>query len=858
MGNSTGASALAAYEITVPSVEYNNPLYTQYPCQLSLAMHNVKKDEKEQKEKVCVFKFSKPPATSPTPPSDGPNKSNSLAQKNIQKLRTLRHPFVVTYVDSIELDEASVLVTESCRPLETWLKEYRSRMTDHSPEGHAAVVQELVWGFRCVLLALGFIHNTCGLLHGNLGLHAIFVSPSGDWKLGSMELAVNLTMADDTEHFLKHQHMLGKPYSSPERSQLPLSSNAAGDGATALNTLKAKLPPYYIDIYALGQCMQSAFAILDIAIPANLSKYLTLMVGAEIKKRPPCNKLSQCAIFNSDYIKLLENIDELVISKLEPSVADISKSICAYKILPNIARILQMAVNDFPNRDAREICRQSVQMSISLISKMNALSKLDEELFVIQLWAMTDRVVRTSLLDALKNMAPVIPASAVNKHIFDNMVAGFSDSNAKLRESTLMNLMNIVDKLDEMQLQEKLVRCIMGLQNDTEPSIRTNATIFLGRIASKLKENVREKVLCTCFTKAMKDNFPHCRMAGLKTSTACVKLLDIPQIAGKVIPQAAALALDKSPEIRELALTLLEGCLEQLRIGHKAMQVKAAAAAQSNTAGAGSGASTSSSSSSSTSSSSGKAAGVDYSANIGELPSHSHNHQASSAAAGNSSWSSWSVLQGISKSLESATASGPPPPSQTGSSGGTSGSTNPPPSLQLPSSTGAGAASTFSGDTPNLTSSSLYKNPSSSSGSGGGWANLDDDLDLDDGNSSSISKANKTSNAPVTTKSASGWDSDPDLDLGDVNINESLPKKSDLKASSWGDDDLDLDVDLGSSPSKLKKPAVSKAKAAPASPSTDTAESVANPVAKKKVTKPKVAVKKLSVEKSEDAAWDDF
>lgn len=98
-----------------------------------------------------------------------------------------------------------------------------------------------MWGFRCVLLALGFIHNTCGLLHGNLGLHAIFVSPSGDWKLGSMELAVNLTLADDTEHFLKHQHLLGKPYSSPERSQLPLSSNAGGDAATALNTLKAKV-----------------------------------------------------------------------------------------------------------------------------------------------------------------------------------------------------------------------------------------------------------------------------------------------------------------------------------------------------------------------------------------------------------------------------------------------------------------------------------------------------------------------------------------------------------------------------------------------------------------------------------------
>ena len=249
-------------------------------------------------------------------------------------------------------------------------------MTDHSTEGQSAIVQELVWGFRCVLLALGFIHNNCGLLHGNLGLHAIFVSPSGDWKLGSLELASNLSLAEDTEHFLKHQHLLGKPFSSPERSQLPPSSSAlSSDGEAALSALKAKLPPYYIDVFALGQCMQSAFAILDIAIPANLSKYLTLMVGNETKKRPPCKKLSQCAIFNSDYIKLLESIDELalksskealeVISKLEPSVADISKSICAYKILPNISRILQMAVNDFPNRDAREACRQVTYRSES-------------------------------------------------------------------------------------------------------------------------------------------------------------------------------------------------------------------------------------------------------------------------------------------------------------------------------------------------------------------------------------------------------------------------------------------------------------------------------------------------------------
>jgi len=59
-----------------------------------------------------------------------------------------------------------------------------------------------------------------------------------------------------------------------------------------------------------------------------------------------------------------------------------------------------------------------------------------------------------------------------------------------------MSLMFIVDKLDEPQLQDKLVRVVVGLQGDSEPSIRTNATIFLGRIAPKLKETVRSSL---CF-----------------------------------------------------------------------------------------------------------------------------------------------------------------------------------------------------------------------------------------------------------------------------------------------------------------------------------------------------------------------
>jgi hypothetical protein len=105
--------------------------------------------------------------------------------------------------------------------------------------------------------------------------------------------------------------------------------------------------------------------------------------------------------------------------------------------------------------------------------------------------------------------------------------------NGRMRESTLMSLIYIVDKLDEVHLQDRLVRCVLNLQGDSEASIRTNTVIFIGKIAHKLKESVRhvlymyfslllipnnvnisfcrQRVLCSALTKAMKDNFVHCR-----------------------------------------------------------------------------------------------------------------------------------------------------------------------------------------------------------------------------------------------------------------------------------------------------------------------------------------------------------
>lgn len=73
-----------------------------------------------------------------------------------------------------------------------------------------------------------------------------------------------------------------------------------------------------------------------------------------------------------------------------------------------------------------------------MLSKLAAMGKLDPAVFraswvpiLVQLWTMSDRSVRTVMLQSLKALIPFIPDAVVNRSIFDNVLAGFSDSNTK-------------------------------------------------------------------------------------------------------------------------------------------------------------------------------------------------------------------------------------------------------------------------------------------------------------------------------------------------------------------------------------------------------------------------------------------
>jgi SCY1-like protein 1 len=103
----------------------------------------------------------------------------------------LRHPYILPYIDGIELPDGINIVTESVVPLEEVLEDCRKH-----PQSLAWGVYQIAvisGGFSEVLItqikkALAFLNNDCNLLYGNLSLSSIFVNRAGDWKLGGLEL----------------------------------------------------------------------------------------------------------------------------------------------------------------------------------------------------------------------------------------------------------------------------------------------------------------------------------------------------------------------------------------------------------------------------------------------------------------------------------------------------------------------------------------------------------------------------------------------------------------------------------------------------------------------------------------------
>lgn len=107
-------------------------------------------------------------------------------QRAVERLKTLRHPSILKYLNSCIAGETVHLFVEYVTPLSQVLPQQTEL--------------EICCGLQNILSALDFIHSKASIVHNNLCKDAIFVTTGGDWKLGYFDLACSF--AEVTEGFL--------------------------------------------------------------------------------------------------------------------------------------------------------------------------------------------------------------------------------------------------------------------------------------------------------------------------------------------------------------------------------------------------------------------------------------------------------------------------------------------------------------------------------------------------------------------------------------------------------------------------------------------------------------------------------
>ncbi|KAJ3517647.1 hypothetical protein NLJ89_g377 [Agrocybe chaxingu] len=487
-----------------------------------------------------------------------------FAQNALRKLRTTRHPDVLKFMDAVESDSSIFIMTERVRPLSSVLAQYSTKNAQEREDW-------LIWGLHRISVALAFLNDQCLSTHGKLGTNSIFLSPSGEWKLGGFEVLSNPKEDNAILYTMGGLLPGSSTYTPPEVKKSGWSSLKESDPAAA-------------DAYTLGLLLHAVFNPTQPppptaepphpppapssrgAIPTYMFPVFKKLLNPNPKGRLHAKGfleigMAETGFFtNNRLVKVCSGLDNFALASesekatllrtLKESASSFPPEFTSYRVLPSLLSALE-----FGGATAATILPLVLQFGNNVAPEEYSKVILAP---ITKLYASPDRGTRMALLEHLPEYADKLDKKAVSEKIFPHLQLGFSDTVALIREATVKSVILFAPKLTDRLLNNELLRLLAKAQMDSEASIRTNTCILLGRLGPSLGYNTKRKVLVPAFARALKDSFVHARVAGLMAFMATIDCFEVPELATKVIPSMAFTLVDEEKLVRDQAFKALE------------------------------------------------------------------------------------------------------------------------------------------------------------------------------------------------------------------------------------------------------------------------------------------------------------
>ena len=504
-----------------------------------------------------------------------------LAKNAARKLRTTRHPNILKLLDSAETNSSVYIAVEKATPL------YKVLQLSEDKRATPQRQDWIVWGFSSIVNAVKFLNVDAASTHGNIRPESIFISASGEWKLAGFEA---LTPHAEAPHgFLFSQCSLipnGNRYVPPEVKQNGWSVLSNMDSTlldsyslalVAIEAFNGPLPPQTgTAAPPRGHVPQALYTVLHrMLIPNAKTRNTVARVweageaeGGFFKE----NTLVKVARGLDGFLLATENEKASIIKLLQEKPDSFTPDFLMYKVLP--ALVAALAAVPPPGT----IPSASTQASVLLPLVLRLGQPLPKEEWnanvappVLKAFASPDRSTRMALLENLSLYAERMDNKAVTDKLWPNLITGFNDSVPVIREATLKAILPLAPKLSDRILNNDLLRVLARTQVDPEAGIRTNTTILLGRLVPHLSLSTRKKVLIPAFSRSLKDQFVHARVAGLMALMAAGDSFDHEDCARQVLPAVSPCMVDKEKLVRDQADKAMKMFLAKVESGRVGM-----------------------------------------------------------------------------------------------------------------------------------------------------------------------------------------------------------------------------------------------------------------------------------------------
>ncbi|XP_055487262.1 N-terminal kinase-like protein isoform X1 [Leucoraja erinacea] len=484
------------------------------------------------------------------------DEQTQVAKAAFKRLKTLRHPNILSFVDGLETEKCLYVVTEPVTPLVTYLE-------SKQPPGGLSEL-EISWGLHQIVKALCFLVNDCNLIHNNVCTSAVFVDRAGEWKLGGLDYTY-AAQGDSAPPLSKGIPELDK-YDPPEKAD-----PNAGKGAAE---------KWSADMWRLGCLIWEVFngplqrlsSLRSLGkIPKQLVPHYCELVGANPKIRPnPAKFLQNCrkpnGFMSNSFIETNLFLEEIQIkepaerqsffSELSSQLNNFPEDFCKHKILPQL-----LTAFEFGNAGA------VILTPLFKVGKFLNAEEYQQKIIpvVVKMFSSTDRAMRIRLLQQMEQFIQYLNEATVNGQIFPHVVHGFSDTNPAIREQTVKSMLLLAPKLNEQNLNMELMKHFARLQTkDDQGPIRCNTTVCLGKISCYLNATTRQRVLISAFSRATRDPFAPSRAAGVLGFAATHNYYSLTDCSRKVLLVLSPLTTDPDTNVRLQAFKAIRSFLAKL------------------------------------------------------------------------------------------------------------------------------------------------------------------------------------------------------------------------------------------------------------------------------------------------------